>query len=385
MEFELKSATPAEFMQISTESNREALDENGRKPALDGSVLHESTDTQCFRELVESLVRNRPEGQVRKSPRFSTPAALCGLKGFGYDGVLFSEATNTARGAGDAPGGSVNPRVDGRLYGIKIVDFSENGVQIQFECDKPSRLFGSHLLLKIRDARIPVVLKWCRQSQPFCRGGLFFSERIDSGRKLAGIISDLGTQLVDYLIDGFTTKRIPFSEQAGVYAYLAIFYTLRLHFLESFEALKASETQAGDENGSSWQGYLRGCNNGHFVTSWNSMDERLFSIFMKPYHDFGCGLFGMAEDVVFPRQDVHAAVLNSMFLTKRDSLGSTKFLPSIENCYRRFRELKLLLPGVFESEEFDSLFKYYNSMMFQLNQQRMLKRILPQDLIPKAS
>ncbi|MGO9314697.1 MAG: hypothetical protein ACLQDI_18435 [Syntrophobacteraceae bacterium] len=382
----MKSETPAEFMQISTESNREALDENGRKPALDGSVLHESTDTQCFRELVESLVQNRSEGQARKSPRFSTPAALCGLKGFGYDGVLFSEATNTARGAGDAPGGTVNPQADaGRLYGIKIVDFSENGVQIQFECNKPFQLFGSHLLLKIQNARIPVELKWCRQSQPFCRGGLFFSERIDSGRKLAGIISDLGTHLVDYLVHGFTTKRIPFREQAGVYAYLAIFYTLRLHFLESFEALKASETQAGEENGSSCQSYLRGCNNGHLVTSLNSMDERLFSIFMKPYNDFGCGLFGMAEDVVLPQQDVRAAVLNSMLFTRRDLLGSRKLLPSIEHCYRRFRELKLLLPGVFESEEFDSLFKYYNSMMFQLNQQRMLKRILPRDLIPKAS
>ena len=115
------------------------------------------------------------------------------------------------------------------------------------------------------------------------------------------------------------------------------------------------------------------------------MDERLFSIFMKPYNDFGCGLFGMAEDVVLPQQDVRAAVLNSMLFTRRDLLGSGKLLPSIEHCYRRFRELKLLLPGVFESEEFDSLFKYYNSMMFQLNQQRMLKRILPRDLIPKAS
>jgi len=368
--------TIAELMQVPTSRpGGEALDQYVCKLGLDEPVLDELTDEQSFRELVESLVRIRSDEQARKSPRFYTPAALGGLENFEYDGSLLSAATHPARGCG-APGGAADPTGDAdRLNGIRIIDFSESGVQIQFKCDNPFHLFGSRLFLEIRDARIPVAFKWCRQSQPVCRGGLIFSERINSGRKLAVIIRDLGIHLVDYLLHGFTTKEIPFSEQAGVYAYLAIYYSLRLILLESFAALKEFGTQAGSGNGSSDPGYLRAGLSGHHVESSCSMKNRLTGIFMKPYNDFGCGLLGMGEDVVFPQQDVRAAVLSSMFFTEKQCLDAARFLPAIENIYQRFKELRLLLPGVFEAGEFDVQFKYYNSIMRGvsfLTQKRML-------------
>ncbi|MHC1728878.1 MAG: hypothetical protein AB9866_23225 [Syntrophobacteraceae bacterium] len=349
--------TAAELMQPSTDS--------GKETGLQAQFQPELTDEQSFRELVESLVRYRPVGETRKTPRFSTPAALGGLENSEYDGFLFSEAHDPACGCDPLKGSAPDSRGDaGKLYGIRIVDFSENGVQIEFKCNSTLHLLQSRLFMKIGDARIPVVFKWCRQSQSTCRGGIFFGERIKFDRELAGIISALGINLVDYLIKGFKTNKIPFSKQAGVYTYLAIFYSLRLLLLESIAVLRELETTgAGAPNGASAPGSPSACRDGNGIKDCRGLNKHSVSLFMKPYHDFGCGLFGVAESVVFPPQDVHATVLSSMFPVEKDYLKPTKFLPAIENLYQSFRELRLLLPAVFEAEEFDSQFKYYNSVI----------------------
>lgn len=76
----------------------------------------------------------------------------------------------------------------------------------------------------------------------------------------------------------------------------------------------------------------------------------------------------MGEDAVFPKQDVRAAVINSMFFGGRNCLDSTDFMPAIEQSYKQFMKLKLFLPGVFDAVEFDNQFKYYNKIIYSLNQ-----------------
>ena len=357
------SKTGDEFMQIPIVPEGEASDQYLYKSRLYEPVTGEFTGDRGFQNLVESLVQIRSKAEARRKPRFSTPAALTGLENSEYDGFLFSETTGPTCGGGALespadPGGNA-----GRLYGIKIVNFSENGIQIQFESTEPFEFFNSTLFLKIEDAAIPVKFKWYRQSQPVIRGGLLFSENTNFGRKAAGMISNMGKGLVDYLIGGFTSKAIPFSQQAGVYAYLAIFYSLRLFFLEKIAALKEFETRAVTRNMSSVPDYILAKLSGISAERFCMVNDRLIGIFMKPYFDFGCGLLGTGEDVVFPKQDVRAAIINSMFFTEKNCLDSTDLLPAIEQFYQRFQELKLLFQGVFEAEEFDNQFKYYNRII----------------------
>ncbi len=364
LEFLSMSKTGNEFKQIPIVPGREAPDQYLYNSRLYEPVMGEFTDYQGFQNLVESLVQIRSKAEARRKPRFSTPAALTGLENSEFDGILFSETTGPTRGCGDALESAADPRGNaGRLHSIKVVNFSENGIQIQFECTESFELFNSHLFLKIGDARIPVKFMWYRQSQPFCRGGLKFSENTDFGRKAAGMVSNMCTSLVDYLIGGFKSKAIPFSEQAGVYAYLAIFYSLRLLFLEKIAALKEFETRAVTRNMSSVPDYILAKLSGLSAERFCMVNDRLIGIFMKPYFDFGCGLPGMGEDVVFPQQDVRAAIINSMFFTEKNCLDSTDLLPAIQQFYQRFLELKLLLQGVFEAEEFDNQFRYYNRII----------------------
>jgi len=364
LEFVSMSKTGDEFMQIPIVPEGEAPDQYLYNSRLYERVMGEFTDDQGFRNMVESLVQIRSNAEARRKPRFSTPAALTGLENSEYDGFLFSETTGPTCGCGDALESEADPRGNvGGLCGIKIVNFSENGIQIQFECTDPFELFNSHLFLIIGDASIPVKFKWYRLSQPVFRGGLLFSENTNLGREAAGMISNLGTSLVDYLIGGFTSKAIPFSAQAGVYAYLAIFYSLRLLLLEKIAALKELKTRAVTRNMSSVPDYILAKLGGLSAERFCMVNDRLIGIFMKPYFDFGCGLLGMGEDVVFPQQDVRAAIINSMFFTEKNCLDSTDLLPAIEQFHQRFLELKLLLQGVFEAEEFDNQFKYYNKII----------------------
>jgi hypothetical protein len=360
LEFVSMIETGDEFLQIPT--GVETPDQHNSK--LNGPGTGDFTNDQGFRSLVESLVQIRSKAEARRKPRFATPAALGGLKSSEYDGFLFSETTDPASGCGNTGESAADPSGDtGRLFGIKIVNFSESGIQIQFRCTELFELFHSQLFLEIGEARIPVTFKWYRQSQPVCRGGLLFRENANFGRKAAGMINNLGTSLVDYLIDGFASKAIPFNAQAGVYAYLAIFYSLRLLFLEKIATLKELETRAATRSMASIPDYILAKLGGISAERWCMMNDRLLGMFMKPYFDFGCGLFGMGEDVAFPQQDVRAAIINCMFFTEKHGFHSTALSPAIEQSYQRFLQLKLLLPGVFEGEEFDNQFQYYNRII----------------------
>ena len=353
-----------QFMESPLVPLDEANDRYLCKKMLNEPVTGGFTEDQSLRNLVELLVQTRSKSEARRMPRFLTPAVLSGLKNSEFNEFLSSKRTGPNCDFDEALESTAGPSGKaGRIYGIKIVDFSEYGIQIQFKCTTPFELFNTHLFLRIGDTRIPVTLKWYRLSLPFCRGGLLLREDANFGRKSTGIISNLCRGLVDYLIDGFISEAIPFTAQAGVYAYLAIFYSLRLLFLEQITALKEMGSRAAVGTMSSVPDFILSKLGALSAERFCTVDNGLLRIFMKPYFDFGCGLCGMREDVVFPQQDVRASIINSMFFGERDCLNSTDLLPAIEQSYRRFLELKLLLPGAFGAAEFDNQFRYYNRIV----------------------
>jgi len=339
----LENKSTEKFAQHPVVLNGKAIDQEACKSGLCDPILGKLTDEQGFRELVELLVQIRSKAEARRKPRFSTPAALNGLENSEHDGYLLHKTNGLTW-----------------LYGMWILNFSENGLQIQFKCTDPHDVLHSHLFLKIGNGRIPVTLKWFRESQPVSRGGLLFSESTNPNREAIRLVGNLTASLVDYLLRGFTSKLIPFTAQAGVYTYLAIFYSLRLLFLEKIAAIKKLASRKATLNMSAAPDYLLSKLSDISAERCARMNNRLLAIFMKPYLDFGCGLSGMAEQVVFPRQDVRAAVINSMFFTEDDCHHATDFLPAVKKFHRQFQELKQLLPGVFDAEEFDNQFKYYD-------------------------
>lgn len=315
----------------------------------------ELSDEESFRQLVGALVAMRPEAEKRNSLRFPTPGALSGRIGScGFDGELISHRVPgppLSGNNGEQSGG-------GDRYGVHVVDFSETGVQLQFQCDNPLRLHQSQLCLEMQDAQIPVVPRWLKGSQVYHRGGFLFKEKIGSNLGLVRIIKDLSIGLADFLISGFHLNSVPFAKQTGVYAYLTVFYSLKLYLVEAMADIKKICNLASDSK------LLLDDYNSLLVKKIDPASaDSLMQIYMKPFYDFGCGILGTTEDVSLTDDEVRSALLNSVLLINKDRIYPAEMVPGIKILYELFQMLREILPETFDDDEFDSQFACYNSII----------------------
>ncbi len=343
---------------------------------IDEFCYREMTDEQSFREMVESFVAFRPSSARRKFPRFPTPAALSGALGSnGIDGIL------VARDPGSSGGQSSNPDCGGCGYGtdvqrikIDIVDFSESGVQLQLDCSDFLNLKKSSLYLEIENHRAPVQLRWWKQCGSASRAGFLFSNRIDSDQFFASYISARNTQLVEFLMAEYLNLNADFKQQAGVFIYLSIYYGLRLKFLEAiarfnaqtgsnrFEAKPAISITSFGSYASAY--HLAQNQAREFGPDLRNALQR----YIKPYNDFGSGVIGMNEDVVFMKGETIYVMFNSVLFSNDDGGNSTAILPDLYFLHNNFLTLKhLLMPGVFEDEIFETQFENYSDIIQQID------------------
>jgi hypothetical protein len=156
------------------------------RPAYDAQL----TDEQSFQEMIESFAAFRPQSARRHFPRFPTDLALSGQLGArDYDGVLVCGAKNSEKIVDieeEETRDVIAPK------GFHIVDFSERGFQIQFQCEDIARFFNHSLFITIGSVRIPVAFSWCRQSPPIGRGGVSFAEGAEGNPALMKLISRIG-------------------------------------------------------------------------------------------------------------------------------------------------------------------------------------------------
>jgi len=326
------------------------------------------TDEQSSRLMVESIAEYRSENQQRKFPRFPTPAIVSGKLGIhGFEGSLVLEEASASGAAADAAD---------RVLGINIVDFSETGVQLQFRSVDLVLLQESHLYLHLLGHRIPVSLKWYEQTGSTSRGGFSFDSDIDSNQYLARLISILNTELVDFTVNAYEEYPRISNEQFGVFIYLSIYYGLRLRLMEAIATVNESQlfniTNSLSTDKSPLQASLFPYSSTYNVDqvlkyrSDSQVKKKLYT-YIKPFYQFGCGITGMSNNILFIKEDVWTTILNSIFIAEEDCTCSSTILPSLSFLYQSFLHLKKLLPGPFEEEEFDNQFRYYSDIILHID------------------
>ncbi len=337
------------------------------------------TDEQCFRQIVETFAASRSDTEGRKFIRFPTASALSGKLGLhGFQGYLVVEEANFSNESGRGGGGEFKRRPCIEKIGINAVDFSEDSIQLQLRCDDPLGLQKRSLSLEILNHRIPVHLKWWEQAGFEGRGGFQIVNRIDFDPFLAQFISKLNTHLIDFLMTKYLKEPTSFTKQAGIFIYISIYYGLRLKFLEAVSN-RNSSVQSKESNGTSriskHQGDMHILKYSHLYHSNPLINNKLnsalrftLSEYIKPFHTFGCAIFGMNYDMVILSKEAYFTILNSILLIHDVSNTSTKLLPEIYNLYNKFMLLKnRLMPGVFDADIFELQFRRYSSLIMRIS------------------
>lgn len=351
------------------------------------SERKELTDEETFRQVVEGFAQARPGDKQRRTPRFPTPGAITGRLGtYGFEGNIVLEDFDFHDDAAierRKPGRKGNGKE--RTYGFNIVDFCEAGVQLQFQCDDFLRLKESHLCLELQNHRFPVTLVWFQKSDTVSKGGFCFNSSIHSDLYLARIVSTLNTELVDFLVSTCREKPCANTVQAGIFTYLAIFYGLRLRFMEAIAEVNTlgdwidspSANQACEYRGACHVPYTNTYNVEQIRRFKSDLRTRkLLYQYLRPFYEFGCGIVGQGHKVIFLKEDALATIFNSVFISAEDCQYAPDILPSLSFLYQNFLNLKQLFPGILEETEFDAQFRYYSSIISQVAR-------LPETFFPK--
>jgi hypothetical protein len=338
----------------------------------------ELSDEETFRQAVEGFAQVRPGDKQRRIPRFPTPGALSARLGaHGFEGNLILEdfdLNDDVTGEWEENESKGNGK--DKIVGINIVDFCEAGIQLQFQCDDFLRLKESLLYLELQNQRFPVTLVWFQKSGSVSRGGFSFNTEIHSDLYLARIVSTLNAELVDFLVSSFRKNPAVFTVQAGVFAYLSIYYGLRLRFMEALAKANTAETRI--EPGSPFQlssAFQDACRTPY--TNTYNMEQiskcksdpkirKLLYQYLRPYYQFGCGIVGQGHKAIFLKEDALATIFNSVLIAVEDCRYAPAVLPSLSFLYQSFLYLKQLLPGILGEAEFDAQFRYYSSIIYRV-------------------
>lgn len=334
------------------------------------------TDDQSFCEMVESFVAFRSDSEKRKFPRFPTPAALSGKSGLqGFEGALVvGEASSPGEATRDFDGGRRRHEADIEKIGVNIVDFSENGVQLQLVYNEFLHLQRSALYLQIKNHRTPVHLRWWKQCRHAARAGFVFGNRIDSDIFWAGFISNLNNHLIDFLMSTYVNGLATFKKQVGIFIYLSIFYGLRLKLLETIAKYGASFVFSNDKVSKVPVNILDHYLTAYHITQLNRSDYRIENIIYKfnmLFRDIGCGTIGMHEDIAFTKDEASSTILHSILLAKNGPDYLIPISPKLSFLHSNFLQLKrLLMPKIFDDDIFEMQFRYYSIVIQEIDRAR---------------
>lgn len=329
--------------------------------------------------MVESFVALRSADERRKFPRFPTPPALSGRLGVnGFEGTLVAEGPGSSgERSWNYDGGECRSGADVEKIAVNIADFSESGVQLQLCYSDFLSLQRSSLHLEIENHRFPVQLRWWKQCGCANRGGFLFSNRMESYEFLAKYILALNTKLVDFLMATYLNAIDAFTNQAGVFIYISIYYGLRLTLLEAIARRNTSIEFNRNEQTSNMPIISFGAYSNAYHIAQNAASESKTMLrnalykYIRPYYDFGCGVIGMNEDVILMKEEVIFAILNSVILTNNGDQHSSAIRPELSFLHSNFLTLKhLLMLQVFEDEIFEIQFEYYSGVIQQIEQAR---------------
>lgn len=348
------------------------------KPASDEHL----SDEQSFLEMVESIAAFRPQSARRQYPRFLTAAALSGTLGARVpDGQLLCSTDSELKllDLGDDLTNEVR-----RPKPIRVVDFSEGGLQLQFPSEGIAHFLNHAVSIRISGTTLPVKFSWCQQTPPVGRGGVYWGRRAEEEPEIMSLLARMGEELVRFLVSSLKEGRLKQHEQAAGFTCYALLYAMRLQFRDALTSLwglakdheKQYETIQEMEDSVLAE---TGVRFGRWELDGGEPPilDPVTSHFMRPYREVGCTLIGLDEDSLLLERDVLATLKRSILLPRQKRTEKIRIQPRFRPLYQHLLEMRKLCPAIFEDSQFDMQFGYYSALVSQME-------VLREELVYKA-
>ena len=339
------------------------------------------TDAEAVVEMVELLAHRRSREEVRRHPRYPTAESLSGEyppeAPFGWilcGGEIVHESGN---GRGSSPQHPSVHRLPGPetlevISGFHVVDFSQDGMQIQYECANPLKYSKRHLYLKVAGSTVPVSMQWFNGNDGMTRAGVCFEESIDQSPGLAGILVELSDRLISYLVRHYLAENILKYREIAVFAFLCMLTNLRLHYVQALSTFNQTYatldsflgSNSVSPNTASRLKHLLLARLIHLHRPGKATDpevrESLSASFMKPYEENGCSISGEEGRVVFLEKEVLEVVSGCLFFEDRGTSLHQGIISQLRPLHAYFNTLRELVPTLFGSDAFNSQFSLYS-------------------------
>lgn len=349
-------------------------------------------DCESLRQMVESLIAGRAPGQRRKAPRFPTLAALFDQSGLRTThGSLYGLNPNRPPVADPLPDPARRPASSGRGAGskddgplqwisdIRVINFSEEGLQVELQCDHFFQHLDRPVLVQFKNRKHAVNLHWYKQTGFLVRCGCSFCGPLEHEPELASTLLGFSNELVRYLgASELQRMRPPFET---VFSSMSIIHNLRLKFLDALTSfqetkrfiLQCLEPKFHRHVDPILREFLY---SGQFQISEglrlvdDPVYKAILQVFLLPSQELGCGLLGVGEQALLLRDEVLKLLMNCLLPPVLAPDRPESICDAVKPVYRSFLTLRERLPGVFSDKEFDRQFQGYSALIGDIVQRR---------------
>lgn len=341
-------------------------------------------DTKGVRQMSEPLEGRRAGEEKRLCPRFLTADGLTNTaERWRPTGILICRAETSrsvpdveksAPGQADSRGKHAQAGPFEKISDMYIIDFSEKGAQVYFECDNQARILTSEFFLQVGITRVAVCPSWYQLSPHGNTAGFEFNHQPEQSCDLARLLVYLSDDLLNFVINEHIPSLSILNSQVCTYAYLSIFYNLRLKFLECIALFnKARERVEQFVNSHHHEEMMHIFLEFESLRSLHLKQARALSKdkdpnatlepFVKPFRELGGGISGKAQQLRFHESDVLSVLADSIVFWDWKVHPSCGLAERVKPARDAFMALRTILPGVFEGEAFDNQFDYYSFLI----------------------
>ncbi len=354
-----------------------------------GKLIRETlADCESVRQMVESLVLGRDSNQRRQSPRFPTVAALSGqarlsrahghllcLKTVQLPFMGLMPTSDNDPGQAESEGGSIATELLHGISDVRVINFSEEGLQLELECENFFSFLDRPILVRFKGKHHPVNLRWYKQSGKVVRCGCSFSEDVEREPNLARTLLNFSNDLVRYMsASEIKRMRPPFET---VFSSMSIYQNLRLKYLEAVASFHETKT------------FILQCLNPKFHDRVEHVFEQFrysksfqrdeaakragdrayaaaVDVFLLPCRELGCGLLEVGEQTLLMWEEA-SNLLRSCLLPLEPEPDSSEFIcDAVKPIYNSFLTLRGRLPGVFDDKLIDRQFRGYSTLIGEI-------------------
>jgi hypothetical protein len=262
---------------------------------------------------------------------------------------------------------------------IQVIDFSEEGLQIELKCKNFFDFLEKPLFVRFNPVCLPVNIHWFRQMGDRLRCGCSFCESIDREPMIGSTLLRVSDELVEFLVKGQLGVIGPGPEM--VFAFISIFYNLRLKFLEAVAGFHETKVFIQRFVNPKYHTRVDHTVRRFKYSKYYQVNESrklardacfnsIVQAFLQPYRELGCGILGAGEDMLFLENDVLNLLMDCLLMPDPLQLRLETMGDSVNEMYKLFLILRNRSPKTFQSHEFDRQFHYYSNLIGEIVLQR---------------